>query len=141
MTHGHALRTPPPRAAILLLAPSRGARDAPNVSCAEPELRMHLKLGLPLLALLWVGSNWVDGAQAELLLRVGAMGVALWTAFSLPIPRRPPPAADDDEDWDEPWPRSPEAGPDEAGPDGAAPGGRPRGSRTPGRRPPHGRSD
>ena len=101
---------------------------------------MPLKVGLPLLALLWVGSSWVDAAQGQLLLRVGAMGVALWTAFSLPIPRRLPPAPDDDDTWDEPWPAS-----TEDAPDGADAGGtdvsHPRGKRTPGRRPPHGRSD
>ncbi len=58
-------------------------------------MRMRLRYGIPLLLGLWIGSSQVADARWELLLRVLAMGVALWTAFSLPIPpRRPLPAQD-----------------------------------------------
>jgi hypothetical protein len=54
---------------------------------------MRLRYGIPLLLALWIGSGQLADPRWELVLRVLAMGVALWTAFSLPIPpRRPAPA-------------------------------------------------
>lgn len=47
--------------------------------------RMPLKVGLPLLALLLLGLGLAEGRD-QLLLIVLAMGVALWTALSLPHP-------------------------------------------------------
>lgn len=55
-------------------------------------MRMRLRYGVPLLLALWIGSGQMADARWEMVLRVLAMGVALWTAFSLPIPpRRPTP--------------------------------------------------
>ena len=51
-------------------------------------MRMRLRYGVPLLLALWIGSAWMADPRWELALRVLAMGVALWTAFSLPIPPR-----------------------------------------------------
>jgi hypothetical protein len=50
-------------------------------------MRLPLRLGLPLLALLLLGLQFAEGRE-RLLLLVAAMGVALWCAFSLPHPGR-----------------------------------------------------
>jgi len=52
-------------------------------------MKLPLKIGLPLLGLLLVGLSLSTGA-ARLGLLLAAMGVAIWTAFSLPPPKRPP---------------------------------------------------
>ncbi|HKI97086.1 MAG TPA: hypothetical protein VKB51_01305 [bacterium] len=54
-------------------------------------MKLPLKIGLPLLALLLVGLAFTDGPAQQLLL-FAAMGVALWSAFSLPRPAPPPEA-------------------------------------------------
>lgn len=66
-------------------------------------MKLTLKLGIPLLVLLLLASSQVEGAARTLVL-ILAMGVALWTAFSLPHPgpREPepddrPPGVEDDE--------------------------------------------
>ena len=48
-------------------------------------MKLPLRYGLPLLGLLLLALSLVEGRERTLLL-VGAMGVALWTAFSLPHP-------------------------------------------------------
>lgn len=50
-------------------------------------MKLPLRYGLPLLLVLLGGLALVDGPERTTVL-VGAMGVALWTALSLP---RPPP--------------------------------------------------
>ena len=52
-------------------------------------MKLPLKIGLPLLGLLLVGLALSEGA-AKLALLLAAMGVALWSAFSLPPPKPPP---------------------------------------------------
>jgi hypothetical protein len=51
----------------------------------EPAMKLPVKIGLPLLGLLLLGVSFTEGRE-NLLLIVLAMGVALWTAFSLPHP-------------------------------------------------------
>ncbi len=51
-------------------------------------MKMPLKYGIPLLIVLWLASGYTSYGQGKTLLMVLAMGVALWTAFSLPRPRR-----------------------------------------------------
>lgn len=51
-------------------------------------MKIPLRYGVPLLAALWIGSGLAEQPPLPNLLRVLAIGVALWTAFSLPIPRR-----------------------------------------------------
>ncbi len=58
-------------------------------------MNIPLKFGLPLLLILWIGSGWVDDSTLTMALRIAAIGVALWTAFSLPIPPKRPPAMED----------------------------------------------
>ena len=48
-------------------------------------MKLPLRYGLPLLGLLLLVLSLVDGRERTLFLVV-AMGVALWTAFSLPHP-------------------------------------------------------
>lgn len=50
-------------------------------------MRISLKIGLPVLLLLLLGSLLLEGPQKILVLIV-AMGVAMWVAFSLPHPGR-----------------------------------------------------
>jgi hypothetical protein len=58
-------------------------------------MKLPLRYGLPLLALLLLGLAVTEGAERFALL-LAAMGVALWSAFSLPHPgpRQAPPALD-----------------------------------------------
>lgn len=65
-------------------------------------MRLSLRLGIPLLVVLLVGSGMARGGERTLLL-VAAMAVALWTAFSLPRPRPPaePPGEPEDLEEDE----------------------------------------
>lgn len=51
-------------------------------------MRLRLRYGIPLLLALWIGSSQPADPRWALVLRLLAMGVALWTAFSLPIPPR-----------------------------------------------------
>lgn len=51
-------------------------------------MKMPLKYGIPLLIALWLGSGYTDYGQGKTALMSLAMGVALWTAFSLPRPPR-----------------------------------------------------
>jgi hypothetical protein len=72
-------------------------------------MRLPLKVGLPLLGLLLLGMAFVEGRE-QLVLVLAAMGVALWSAFSLPhpgprpqdpplgAPEAPDPGADDVQD-------------------------------------------
>lgn len=60
-------------------------------------MKLPLKFGIPLLAILWIGSSAADDPQIGMALRVAAIGAALWTAFSLPIPKSRPPAMEEDE--------------------------------------------
>jgi hypothetical protein len=48
-------------------------------------MKLPPKIGLPLLGLLLLGLAFTEGRE-NLLVTVLAMGVALWTAFSLPHP-------------------------------------------------------
>ena len=70
-------------------------------------MNLPLKVGLPLLVALLVGSSFAEGFERTAVL-VAAMAVALWTAFSLPHVRRPPP--------EEPPPDEAEAEPPEEEP-------------------------
>ncbi|NIR97707.1 MAG: hypothetical protein GWO39_06415, partial [Gammaproteobacteria bacterium] len=54
-------------------------------------MKLSLKAGLPLLALLLLGVGLTEGSERTLLLLLG-MGVALWCAFSLPHPGPKPTA-------------------------------------------------
>ncbi len=54
-------------------------------------MKLPLKYGIPLLVLLWLASGYTAYGEGKTLLMMLAMGVALWTAFSLPRPRRRPP--------------------------------------------------
>jgi hypothetical protein len=82
-------------------------------------MKLPLKIGLPLLGLLLVGLAFSEG-PGRLVLLLAAMGVALWSAFSLPRPApgpeprplgAPPPDAEDADEADEadeaPPPRAP----------------------------------
>ncbi len=62
----------------------------PAMQTAEntPRMKMPLKYGIPLLIALWLASGFIEYGQGKTLLMALAMGVALWTAFSLPRPRR-----------------------------------------------------
>lgn len=51
-------------------------------------MKIPLRYGIPLLLALWLGSGLASEPPLPNLLRMLAIGVALWTAFSLPIPRR-----------------------------------------------------
>ena len=67
-------------------------------------MKLPLIYGIPaLIALLIVGSykGYDEGKTLFLML---AMGVALWTAFSLPRPRRWHPEEPEEEEGDEPKP-------------------------------------
>ena len=67
-------------------------------------MKLPLIYGIPaLIALLIVGSykGYDEGKTLFLML---AMGVALWTAFSLPRPRRWHPEEPDEEEGDDPAP-------------------------------------
>lgn len=48
-------------------------------------MKLPLKVGLPLLGVLLLGLAFVEGREQTVLLVI-AMGVALWSAFSLPHP-------------------------------------------------------
>jgi hypothetical protein len=67
-----------------------GGNNQPSMQTAEktPIMKMPLKYGIPLLIALWLGAGFVEYGQGKTLLMVLAMGVAMWTAFSLPRPRR-----------------------------------------------------
>ncbi len=68
-------------------------------------MRLPLKIGIPLLIGLWLASGYTDYGQGKTLMMILAMGIALWTAFSLPRPRRPPPEPPAEEEGeDEPLP-------------------------------------
>ena len=61
-------------------------------------MKLSLRLGIPLLVLVLIGSSLMEGFERTVLLIV-AMAVALWTAFSLPHPRgEAPEPGDGDED-------------------------------------------
>lgn len=51
-------------------------------------MKLPLKYGIPLLIVLWLASGYTDYGQGKTGLMMLAMGVAMWTAFSLPRPRR-----------------------------------------------------
>lgn len=55
-------------------------------------MKLPLRYGIPLLLVLLAGLTAVDGLERTMLL-VAAMGVALWSALSLP---RPPPREAED---------------------------------------------
>lgn len=59
-------------------------------------MKLPIRFGIPLLLLLLAGLAFVDGLERTVLL-VAAMGVALWSALSLP---RPPPAESPEETED-----------------------------------------
>ena len=80
-------------------------------------MKLPLRFGIPaLIALLIVGSfkGYDEGKTLFLML---AMGVALWTAFSLPRPRRWHPEEPEEGEGDEPKPYWLEE-PDEDGAEG-----------------------
>ena len=52
--------------------------------------KLPLRYGIPALVALWVGHGFVEDENWRTVLLVVAMGVALWTAFSLNIPPRKP---------------------------------------------------
>jgi len=60
-------------------------------------MKIRLSHGLLLLLLLLLGVALTEGSE-QIVLIVAAMGVALWSAFSLP---RPPPEEDPGEEWEE----------------------------------------
>lgn len=59
-------------------------------------MKMPLKYGIPLLIVLWLASGFTEYGQGKTLLMALAMGVAMWTAFSLPRPRRRKPNYQDE---------------------------------------------
>ncbi len=61
-------------------------------------MRLPLKYGIPLLIGLWLASGHTDYGQGKTVMMILAMGVAMWTAFSLPRPRRPPPGPPEEEE-------------------------------------------
>jgi hypothetical protein len=82
-------------------------------------MKLPLKIGLPLLGLLLVGLALSEGA-AKWPLLLAAMGVALWCAFSLPPPKRPPELrviAPDDPDGAKPTGLDADGAPATHGPD------------------------
>ena len=90
-------------------------------------MKLPLKIGLPLLGLLLVGL-WLSEGAAKLPLLLAAMGVALWSAFSLPPPKQPPELRvleSDDAGPDGPDGTEGSDSPHRAGADGAPPVRRP----------------
>ena len=80
-------------------------------------IRLPLKLGLSLLGLLLLGLALVDG-RAQLPLILLAMGVALWTALSLPHPGpkpEPPGLVQTDDEPDDAAEAATEAGVEASG--------------------------
>jgi hypothetical protein len=72
-------------------------------------MKLPLKYGIPLLIVLWLASGYTAYGEGKTLLMMLAMGVALWTAFSLPRPRRRPPR-EPEEEGEEPWDEGEDAG-------------------------------
>ena len=64
-------------------------------------MKLPLRFGLPLLVGLWLASGYTPYGQGKTLLMVLAMAVALWTAFSLPLPRRRHPEEVEEEEGEE----------------------------------------
>ncbi len=64
-------------------------------------MKLPLRYGIPLLIVFWLASGYTDYGQGKTLLMVLAMGVAMWTAFSLPRPRKWRPEITEDEDASE----------------------------------------
>lgn len=80
--------------------------------------KLPLRWGLPLLLALWVGYPFVQAEQWKLVMLVAGMGVALWTAFSLPIAPRPPERGPHLEIVDDEPERPQEPGPEDDEPPG-----------------------
>lgn len=72
-----------------------------------PRMKMPLKFGIPLLIALWLASGFMEYGQGKTLLMALAMGVALWTAFSLPRPRRRRPEEPEEPEEDPPLKSAP----------------------------------
>lgn len=51
-------------------------------------MKMPLVIGIPLLVLLWVAGSYFTYSEGKTAIMVVGLIVALWTAFSLPIPPR-----------------------------------------------------
>ena len=51
-------------------------------------MKLPLKYGIPVLVALLLASGYTPYGQGKTLLMMLAMGAALWTAFSLPLPRK-----------------------------------------------------
>ncbi len=83
-------------------------------------MKLPLKYGIPLLIVLWLASGVTSYGEGKTFLMMLAMGVALWTAFSLPRPRRRVPEGEEEEVDGEPaeeWDgleHGPAPGPEEA---------------------------
>lgn len=54
-------------------------------------MKLPLKWGLLALVGLWVLHGALESPRERIVLLIAAMGVALWTAFSLNIPPKPKP--------------------------------------------------
>lgn len=77
-------------------------------------MKLPLRFGIPLLVLLWLAGGYTTYGQGKTLLVVLAMGVAMWTAFSLPHPGRKagaPPEDDEDPALEDDFTRLIEPGP------------------------------
>ncbi len=60
--------------------------------------KLPLKYGIPLLVFLLLASGYTDYGDGKTLMMILAMGGALWTAFSLPLPRRRQPDYPEEEE-------------------------------------------
>ncbi len=66
-------------------------------------MKLPLKIGIPLLIVLWLVSGYTSYGEGKTALMMFAMGVALWTAFSLPRPKRQPPPEVEGDEEPAPW--------------------------------------
>ena len=72
-------------------------------------MKLPLKYGIPLLVVLLLASGYTSYGQGKTLLMMLAMVVALWTAFSLPRPRKwRPEEVEEGEESDDNEPQPPQ---------------------------------
>ena len=79
-------------------------------------MKISLRVGLSLLALLLFLASVVSYGEGKVPLMILAMGVALWTAFSLPAPT-PPKHMEEEDPSSEAWNGGLAVEPDDAGED------------------------
>ena len=88
----------------MILAEGQPTHSAATVTHTVT-MKMPLRYGIPLLIFLWLASGYTSYGEGKTLMMMLAMGVAMWTAFSLPRPkRRPPEMPEDDEEEEEELP-------------------------------------